>query len=250
VASVEETVEHVRVSDLIRHKAFQVRDKLDSATIKRYADTIHHTGGIEPVRVARIVPEAAKTRGRHRIEADIANDALVLVSGFHRVAAYLQLGQHHVPAIVRPMTIREAKGEASQSNLRHGLPLKTREMRNAFKLYVEAGHFRHADGTLKSLREIGRDHAKSHQTITGWMKHLRLYWLLRQYERDADPIGTRSEPLEEHPLQPMASDLEQSLSTARKIAPELTPTMRWTLAHEAEALLKTLDDLGTEAPAF
>lgn len=63
-------------------------------------------------------------------------------------------------------------GVAAQANCKHGLPLKPKEMRNVFKVYVGSRQHREANGWINSYRRMESDlgNRVSYNTLRNWMK--------------------------------------------------------------------------------
>jgi ParB-like chromosome segregation protein Spo0J len=74
------TSEAVLISTLLRDPRFQVRKKLDAHTVSRYASAFSSGRPMPPIKVARI------------------EGALVVVDGWHRLAALERIGRHEVEA--------------------------------------------------------------------------------------------------------------------------------------------------------
>ena len=115
--------------------------KLSPAAVTRYATKLRNEGpeSLPPILVARY-------RGR-----------LYVVDGFHRVEAYRAEGFTTIPAIVRAMTLKDARWEAIACNSTHGLPLSPTIRKEAFRRYMQARQYIAADGTIKSYRDMAID---------------------------------------------------------------------------------------------
>jgi hypothetical protein len=144
----------VRIADLLRGERYQIRAKLDPGTVARYANGYAAGAGLPPVTVAQV------------------GKALVLVDGWHRVAALERLGRGEVGAVVIPATDREARWLAAHANLTHGLPLKNKEIREVFRAYIRARQHLDGRGGTKSYRVIAQDlgGVKAYTTIRNWMQ--------------------------------------------------------------------------------
>ncbi len=101
---------------------------------------------------------------------------MVLVDGWHRLAALQRLGRTtaRVVVISREATPEEARWQAAEANLRHGRPLTRAELREAFQALVAAGHHRkpwEAGRKFLSYREISAAlPGVAHTTIRNWMQ--------------------------------------------------------------------------------
>jgi len=135
------------------------RSKLDEPTVNRYIN-IYKLGRKMPhVRVAKI------------------RKGLVLVDGWHRIAALEMLGETSVSVEIVETNEKEAHYMAAMANIGHGLPLKSTEVREVFRAYMRAGKYLTKDETwleeeLKSYRKIAAEIGglKSYSTIRSWMK--------------------------------------------------------------------------------
>lgn len=147
----------VALTDILALPTLQVRGGTDPRVVKRYRQAMAADEVFPPLLVAEV------------------NGALLLVDGFHRLAAMAALCMDSSPVeIHRAASVREARWLAAQANLRHGEPLKARARRVAFNAYVRAMQHRRGarkGGRLKSYREISRDLGGiPHTTIRNWMK--------------------------------------------------------------------------------
>ena len=150
----------VCIADLLRDRRFQVRQRLDPGTVDRYAHVI--AGGVEmpPVKVA------------------VVAGVPVVVDGWHRIAAHERCGIPTVSAVFVEATDNEARWLAAQANFAHGLPLKGRELRVAFRAFIGARkHLKPAlrrgeAHSLLSYREIARELGGlvRHTTVRNWMQ--------------------------------------------------------------------------------
>ncbi len=209
----------VQIASLVQHKAFQVRERLDDGTINRYAAGFRYGGEItrQPILVGRIQAPPRQPRGRppkHLVGVEVG--ALVLLAGFHRVAACRLIGQPTILARVVDTTAREAQWLAAESNLAHGLPLKNKEVRRAFEAFVRAGQYLNADGSRKSLRVIGQLFGKDHKTIHAWLNTPDLRWLFKQYGPE-QPKQNLGPP----PATPQPSPQEQAFMTLMEAAQQM-----------------------------
>lgn len=154
---------------------FQVRGGLDDENVRRLRNAYTSEQPVPPVSLIRINGENGD------------NSALVLVDGWHRVEALQRNGKHSVEATIEDGTYASAQWAAAEANLRHGLRLKSNELRGVFKAYMESGSYKRSNGSLKSYREMTRDMGglRGHTTIRNWMK--------RQYPDIAAEIGGNDE---------------------------------------------------------
>lgn len=169
---------------------FQIRRKLDPRTIQRYANAIKSGREMPPVRVA------------------VVDGVPILVDGFHRVAAHELLGAAAVEAELIEATHQQAQWMAASANLEHGLPLKPREIREVFRVFIRTGQHRKGRGKLKSYREIGKELGCAYTTIRNWMMS-DFPGLSKRYAGADDFFGQGG--LQETPLQP-AGDIRKGLA--------------------------------------
>lgn len=139
------------LAQLCRSPEFQVRSKLCQSTIHRYAAAMKAGQLLPPLSVA------------------LVDGVPCLVDGYHRAAAMELLGQDTAEAVVITTSKLEAQWMAAKANMHHGLPLKSKELRQAFRVYIRTGQHRKGRGKRKSLREIGQEIGRSHNTIRNWM---------------------------------------------------------------------------------
>ncbi|MCK6190989.1 MULTISPECIES: ParB N-terminal domain-containing protein [unclassified Pseudomonas] len=146
------TTAKVTIAQLCRSKDFQVRAKLCFHTVQRYATAIKAGQELPPLQVA------------------LVDGVPCLVDGYHRAEALDYLGYVEAEAVITETTRHEAQWMAATANLTHGLPLKTRELREVFRVYIRTGRHKMGRGRLKSYREIAQDLGRPHTTIRGWME--------------------------------------------------------------------------------
>lgn len=149
-------VRTVLIHDLVRdEERFQVRNAMNPKKVEEYAQVLRSGVDMGPV-------QAVLVDGR----------TLVLVDGWHRVAAHERNGATRVEARVIEGTERDAQWLAASANLRNGLPLKPREIRNVFRMYVGARKHIRRKGVYKSYREMQKDLGGriNHTTILKWMR--------------------------------------------------------------------------------
>lgn len=146
------TVTTVTITQLCRSKDFQVRAKLCPHTVQRYAAAIKAGQELPPLQVA------------------LVDGVPCLVDGYHRAAGLEFLGFEEADAIITEATKDEAMWMAANANLTHGLPLKSREIREVFRVYIQTGRYKKGRGKWKSYREIGQELGRPHTTIRHWME--------------------------------------------------------------------------------
>ncbi|MCB4822626.1 ParB N-terminal domain-containing protein [Roseicella aerolata] len=151
------------IRDISRDPAFQVRERLDPATVERYARVLSNGLNMPPVSVALV-------RG-----------VPVLVDGWHRITAHERCGIREVPAVVVATDANpsEVLWIAAEANLKHGLRLKPKEVRVAFRAFIRARKHIIPKGRggrealrLMPYREIAQalGGTVSHGTVFNWMR--------------------------------------------------------------------------------
>jgi hypothetical protein len=217
------------IADLHRDGRFQIRHAINRAVVDRYANALRAGITFPPVRLAMVagVP--------------------VLVDGWHRVAAHQAIGASHVEAVITEASEREARWLAAEANLAHGLPLKAREVRDAFRAFIKARRHRTPPRAGQGPGRLSyRDIAKAlgglvtHQTVSNWM-HKDFPDTAREYGGEA---GTPADaPGPEDPEEGFAraarEAIAQALSAARGVR---DPGRRGELVEAAEAALRELRD--------
>ena len=148
------TINKIKITDILKDKRYQVRKKLDAGRVQSYRSSYAAEVDLGPIKVAHV--------GR----------TLILVDGWHRITALQSLGIDAVEAEIIKATEKEALWLAAQANLMHGLPLKSSEMRKVFKAYMRSGMYRKNRRSFKSFREIAIElgGSKHHTTIRLWMR--------------------------------------------------------------------------------
>jgi ParB-like chromosome segregation protein Spo0J len=127
----------LQIADIVLRPEWQVRAEMNYGVVASYVTATIH-GKMPPIRLARV------------------NGALMLVDGWHRLAAAKRLERETIRATVEDMTEDEARWAAAEANTTHGLPLKHAEKREVFRRYMQTGQ--HREGRrLKSYRDIARD---------------------------------------------------------------------------------------------
>jgi hypothetical protein len=123
------------------------------------------------------------------IKVALIEDARVVVDGWHRLAALEKIGRYEVEGEIVKATAREALWLAAQANLEHGLPLKSPEIRAAFRAYIRAQQHRGPRGNLKSYRQIAQElgGVRRYTTIRNWMK--KDFRKIFDAMGGADPLG-------------------------------------------------------------
>jgi hypothetical protein len=151
----------VAVATLTTSEAMQPRRRVNLDAIQRYR-TIYKTSAtppFPPIVVARLTDQP-EDQGR-----------LMVVDGFHRVAAARAAGVKKIAAQIVEVSLVEAEWLAVKLNGSHGLPLSKSDHVEAFNRFMRAGMNVTEGGGLLSYREIaaGLGGIRSHQTFANWM---------------------------------------------------------------------------------
>jgi ParB-like nuclease domain len=142
---------HVQIADIVLRPEWQVRTEMNDRVVGDYVTATIH-GTMPPILLGRV------------------NGALMLVDGWHRLAAAKRLRRETITAVVENMTENAAKWAAADANTTHGLPLRFREKREVFRRYMQTKQ--HRDGRrFKSYRDIaGELHGiAGKSTLQRWM---------------------------------------------------------------------------------
>ncbi|MFG1313347.1 ParB/RepB/Spo0J family partition protein [Xanthobacter autotrophicus] len=206
----------VDIADIITRADWQVRVRIDDATVRSYASIMRAGGDMPPVSIARI------------------DGALYLVDGWHRLEATKLNGETFIEATVCDMSEEAARWAAARANLTHGLPLKPREIRSVFRAYVGSSH--HRDGVrFKSYRDIAADlaHHVQHTTVRNWMRQdfPAVFAAMGGGEPAEEAGGARDIPTIS-PLSRAKASLDQAVAEARRLSAE---DRRALLEHLREA---------------
>lgn len=170
----------VSVADIVRDPQYQVRRKLTDSAIQRYAAAYKGGEVLPPVRVG------------------LVGGTLVLIDGWHRLAALDQLGRLTVTVELEAMTDVEAGWQAAAANLHHGVPLKASEFRGVFRAYVASG--RHETrGRPCSYRDlaVALGGVRSHTTLRNWMRR-DFPWIARRMGGEPASEASRTPAPDDH----------------------------------------------------
>jgi hypothetical protein len=224
------------IADLHRERRFQIRGRVEPATVDRYANALRAEVELPPVRVAMVagVP--------------------VLVDGWHRVAAHQIIGATHVLAFITEASTQEAQWLAAEANLTHGLPLKKAEIRTAFRAFITARRHRIPARAGQGPGRLSyRDIAKA---LGGHVSHPAVYnWMRKDFPNIAKEYGgeamdtTAEAPGPEDPEEGFAraaqEAIAQALSAARGVR---DPGRRGELIAAAEGALRELREARAWVP--
>jgi hypothetical protein len=224
----------LRIEHLVRDKKYQMRTKLDERTVKRYAAAMKAGQEFPAVTVVDV------------------GGLKLLVDGWHRVAALEALGETEVRAEVVEGTRRDARWLAAEANLKHGLPLKTIEIRSVFRAFINSRQHVKPNGRPLSYRDIGKQLGINHNTVRNWMKRdFPLIAARMGGFEDVDWNQTEDSYELELPL-----SLKKTLAAIETLLLEFQstsdPETRGTIVYEVRRLLNTLQASGgyTEAHIF
>lgn len=211
----------VVIAQLCRSSEFQVRSKLCQATVNRYAAAIKAGQQLPPLSVA------------------LVDGVPCLVDGYHRAAALELLGNYSAEAVVITATKLDAQWMAAKANMQHGLQLKSKELRQAFRVYIRTGQHRKGRGKRKSLREIGQEMGRSHVTIRNWMAQ-DFPKLAKEYGQEHGN-GLGDEGIPRTPSPP--ADAKPALERLAQVRQDFQAT---SCPHAREAIRQALHELQGE----
>lgn len=140
------------IAKIQRRQRLQMRAKLDVDAIDRYATALQEGTALPPVLVASL---------------DDDKGALVLVDGWHRVAAHEMISRTSVDATVQRMTTAQALRAALAANSTHGVPRTQADRRKAVTAAL-------LDDAIKgeSDREVARICGVSHPLVAAVRRDL------------------------------------------------------------------------------
>jgi uncharacterized ParB-like nuclease family protein len=231
------SVDMVEVDAIVADDRWQVRRGLDAATVGKYAAAMEAGAEFPPVLLSGL------------------NGALVLVSGFHRYHAAKSAGRTALLAEVHPMRPERLLWRAAAENLTHGLPMKAKDHRGAFRAYVKSGMHRLPNGKVKASRTIATElnNIRSHATVLKWMESdfPSVYALMAGgTDEPTDAGGLQEQPplTEEQALLQSALD---ALGQLKAAAPGIkSASARGELIEPLKAVLGLLDEKTAEKPDF
>lgn len=237
----------IAIDSLVRLPIFQVRKQLDPGTVERYKQGFKAEGPImlAPILVGRIVADQWG-RPRDRVKK-VPMGSLVLLAGFHRVEACVQLGRKTILANVIDTTLREARWLAAESNMAHGLPLKKGELREAFREFLRAGKWKEHN----SLRSIARAFGVHHTTIAQWLEEREFHRVRARFRKDVEGAEGK-EFTGDYPPPPTTERktmtiLTETLRNIRNIWPALSPESQATLWTEIEETYRLFSEAAGDA---
>ncbi len=236
-------VREVEIKELYMSDEFQMRDGLDSKLIDQLADAYWAEQHVTNITVAQV------------------DDLLILVDGYHRVAALerLALGSFEllgrtIMADVHKTSRQGALLMAARANMTPGKPLKSQEKRKGLKVYIDnKGH--HVGGRDKRGR---RKPPKSFGTIAGELglpKTTVIRWMYADCPREATAISNatvRDTGAWKYHQRPLLTDSDKAASKMRKRLEDArvafqgvkSSPMRKELIKEAARLVQELKAMG------
>jgi hypothetical protein len=175
------------------------------------------------------------------------NGALILMDGWHRLAAQRKLKESdgspktRVLATIETLTENEARWQAALANTTNGLPLHFTERVNVFHAFIKTGQHRRGKRGYKSYREIARELGglAPKSTVHRWMKEHYPKIARRMAENDYAPRDNQSLERRKTRLENLTADLERAVKVAVAEARGLCPTARVMLS---EALAKSAQE--------
>lgn len=159
----------IRIEWVLKSPQAQVREKIDRNRVLAYRRSYELGEKLPPIKLAKV------------------GNAYLLIDGWHRLAAKREMGETHVDAVFVDVSEDDVLWEAAKANFTHGLPLKTKEIRQAFRLYMKAKRYRRSRSDVKSLGEIEKDFGgiRSKTTFSRWIAE-DFPWLRKHWERGDD----------------------------------------------------------------
>lgn len=147
----------IKITDLKLDRSLQVRNGLNKAAVQRYIDS---DGLLPPIDVFKL-----------------PDGIMVVVDGWHRIAAAKGRGENDIPCTVHKGTLKEAEAFAIVANCKHGLPL-TKDERDQGILRLHA---------LKwSSRQIATEMSVDHATALNVLKAAKVV----KFHHDAEQLTT------------------------------------------------------------
>lgn len=213
-ASSQPIIRTVPIDQLITDQGTQVRACIIEDLVAEYAARIEAGDFFPGVRVL-----------------ELKDGSLVLVDGFHRLAAFRRLGRQEIPAIVRRGTMEDAWTMAIGANVDHGLRRTNADKRRAVWMALE--HF-----DARSDRAIAEMAGVHHELVAA---------VRREFDQVADsarskPLGRRGRDGKSYPAPPKAAPASTSPSPpspASESSGEAQPTPQPSGAASAPAARPT-----------
>jgi hypothetical protein len=201
------------IAALVRHQDYQVRADINQETVDRYANVLR----AHPDALSRDLngdPDGPSPLPP--IKVANVNGALVVVDGWHRIAAHEQLGVLDIEAeLVGEMSEQNARWAAARANMQHGLPLKRKELRAAFGAFVKAGQHIIRDPKGRTYANRFKSYAQITTDFGGMVARTTLQrWMLKDFPKIARAIGEGSSG---HSAEPPGGDGPEAVSLRRTL---------------------------------
>lgn len=133
----------IKIADVLDEKGLFPRERIDVGTVAEYAEAMQEEARLPPIRIIR------DPDGR-----------LLLVDGWHRVAASRKLGDLTIYARIRNGDWSDAVEGAAAQNARHGLKRSNADKRRAVEMLLALPKWAHA-----SDRAIAQQCAVHHELV-------------------------------------------------------------------------------------
>jgi hypothetical protein len=230
--------EYLPIAAIIKHGPLQVRSKLDAGAVSRYRSMAEAGKEAPPIKVGRVGDKLYLVDGWHRMEA-----GAITTSGN-------PWGAQEVLAHVADMSVDEVRWEAAKANMGHGVPLRTRELREVFKAFIKAKRHHLGKGKFMSYREMGAELGMGHTTLRNWTEREfpSLFRALGGGEHGnvrGDVPHVESLTMEqEHAIEAQAA-LGALVQHAKALG---SPEVRWELLKGLEAAAEGLRAAGVSEP--
>ena len=200
----------VALASITRDPELQPRTGTNDAAVTRYTNVMKSGVELPPVRIVRVKGDP------------------LLVDGWHRIQACACAGNPTIMAEISEGTCEEAMQQAALANTKHGIPLKTKELRNVLNLFIKGGgHRKHnlkGKPSVMSYREIAEklSGVVSHNTIRNWIQKdwpklaARMAKADPEVEAEAERPATL-EALSMAPFRAAKSEIDAAWNDAQKI---------------------------------
>ncbi|KAB1069931.1 ParB/RepB/Spo0J family partition protein [Methylobacterium planeticum] len=221
------------LADLVKDEAYQIRVRMDGGAVIRYAKAMMAGAEFPPILVARLA------------------GAPILLDGWHRVEAARRIGMVTFPAILIDRAPAELRWAAAEANAKHGVRLKPREVRAAFRAYVKAGQHLKRGSRVKGSREIAKElHGLvSHAGVLAWMRSDFPAVYRRMQGKDDAGHGDGGLPPED-PEDARLGTIERALEVIRANARGVRdPARRGAIIAGLQAKARELEGAGEWVPA-
>lgn len=236
-------LETVHVKDILMESMLQSRSTMSSDKVREYETAYRNNAAFPPL----VVTERPDTRPL-ALPGDVS---YLVLDGWHRLQALNNIGREKTQVLIKPTpenaSPHQLRWLGGQENLKNGLPLRNKEVRELFRAYVKAKEHRKGQG-FKTYREIAQDiPLKTFQTIRNWME-VDFPAVFKAMGRKDDEAfeskyngGKRYTPLPDLQLREMELAFHDVLEEAKKGNPE----HRQEITERVRGMLRQLEE---EAP--